>query len=110
VKTFLTRILSGLIYIVLVIGSLLIGPVAFGSVLFVFLILGLFEIHDISMRSGHFPQKSTFIIIGILIYLLNILIIWDYLPVEYLVLNFGFLLLPFIVELFRKVKEPVVNI
>lgn len=109
-KTFFTRILSGLIYIVLVIGSLFIGPFAFGSVLFVFLILGLLEIHDISKRSGHFPQKITFIILGLSIYLLNILILWEYLPVKYLVLNLGLLLTPFIVELFRKVKDPVVNL
>ena len=109
-KTFLTRFLSGLIYVGLVIGSLLLGPVVFGSVLFILLIIGLLEIYEISKLSGHYPQRNTFLLVGLLVYLLNVLVIWEYLPVKYLVLNLGLILLPFIVELFRKVKDPVQNL
>ena len=109
-KTILTRTLSGSIYIVLIIGSILIGPVAFGSVLFVFLIIGLLEIYDISKISGHYPQRNIFLMIGLTVYLLNVLVIWEYLPVKYLVLNLGLILLPVIIELFRKVIDPVQNL
>lgn len=109
-KTILTRTLSGLIYIVLIIGSILIGPVTFGSVFFVFLIIGLLEIYDISKISGHYPQRNIFLMIGLAVYLLNVLVIWEYLPIKYLVLNLGLILLPFLIELFRKVKDPVQNL
>jgi len=109
VKTFLTRTLSGIIYIVLVIGSILTGPVAFGSLLFVFLIIGLLEFHEVSKISGHFLKRNIFTIPCLLVYLLNVLIIWEYLPIKYLALNSGLVLFPFIIELFRNAKDPVRN-
>ncbi len=109
-KTFLTRFLSGFIYVIIVIGSLFLSPIAFGAVMFVFVIIGLLEIYDILKISGQEPQRNTFLIIGQLIYLLNILIIWDYFPTKFLVINLGLILFPFIVELFRKVKNPVQNL
>lgn len=109
-KTFLTRFLSGFIYVILVLGSIILGPVAFGAVLFVFLTICLLELYDIIKISGNNPHRNTFLIVGQLIYLLNILVMWDYFPLKFLVINLVLILFPFLVELFKKSKDPVQNL
>jgi len=109
VKTFFIRLFSGFIYVALIIGSLFIGPIVFGSVLLVILVIGLLEMFDISKIAGYSLQKNIFLITGLLIYLLNVLVIWEYLPVKYFLLNMGVIMFPFILELFRKVKNPIQN-
>lgn len=106
-KTFFFRLSSGLIYVILILGSLLIGPIAFGALFFVFLIIGLLELFDILKLSGNNPSRNTFLIIGQIVYVLNLLVIWNYFPVKFLILNIGLILIPFIIELFRKEKDPV---
>ncbi len=109
-KTFLTRFLSGFIYVALIIGSLFLGPIVFGNVLFVFVAIGLLEIYEISRISGASPQRNIIFISGLLLYGLNVLVIWDYLPAKYLSINLAVIMIPFILELFRKAKHPVQNI
>lgn len=109
-KTFLTRFLSGFIYVALILGSLFLGPIVFGTVLFVFVAIGLLEIYEISRISDATPQKSILLLSGLLLYCLNVFVIWDYLNVEYLTINLGIVMIPFILELFKKAKHPLQNL
>lgn len=109
-KTFFFRLSSGLIYVILILGSILIGPIAFGLLFFILLIICLLELYDVMKISGNNPDRNTFLIIGQIVYVLNLLIIWNYFPIKFLVLNIGLILIPFIIELFRKAKDPVQNL
>lgn len=109
-KTFLTRFLSGFIYVALIIGSLFWGPIVFGNILFVFVAIGLLEIFDMSKLSDASPQRNILLLCGLLLYGLNVLVIWDYLPTKYLSINLAIIMIPFILELFRKAKHPIQNL
>lgn len=86
------------------------GPIAFGAVLFAFLLIGLLEIFEISKIAGCSLKRTLFLITGLLIYITSILVIWEYLPVKYFLIISGIILLPFIFELFNKVKDPIQNL
>jgi len=110
VKTFLIRVLSGFIYVALILGSLFLGPVFFGFVILVFLVIGLLEVYEISKIPGCSLQRGTLLVIGLLVYSLSVLVIWNYFPAVFLVFNLGIILIPFILELFNKVKDPFQNL
>ncbi len=86
------------------------GPIPFGSVLFAFLILGLLEIYEISKTGDYSLNRTVYIITGMLIYFFSVLVLWQYLPIKFLLLNVGIILLPFTFELFNKIKDPIQNL
>ncbi len=109
-KTIITRTISGLIFIILIIGSIFLGPMAFGFVFLVFLVLGMLELLNMAKIAGYKPAVAQVIITAILLYDLVLLYIYGYIPVQWVATGVPLLFLLFIFELYRKTKTPLQNI
>lgn len=109
-KTLLTRAFSGTVYVILIMGSIIWGPFAFGILFLFFLVLSLLEFNKLALKAGFKPEKFTFLSVGIILYLLVLLYSWDYLAPASLLLSLPLLFLIFIVEVFRKEARSFGNI
>ncbi len=107
INNFLLRTITGLLFVVLVIGSILLNQYVFGGLFLIFTILGMDEFYRLVENDKVKPQKISGIITGALIYICL-----------FTIYDFGFnlfillaLLFPVIIfELFRKKENPVINI
>lgn len=109
-KTFIIRSISGLVYVLLVIGSILLGKYAFVAVFGILSSYTLFEFYRLAQRGGNKPQ--TFLGIIISIYLFTSFFLFDY-HIEKRSIFLGLIpmiILSPIVELFKESKNPVQNI
>ena len=106
-KPIITRTISGAVYIILMMGSVLVGPIAFGTVLFVFLILCLTEFKKMFEKTDNPIEAANFILSGILIYLIVILFLLDVWGMSYLLLIILVIFKLIIGELFKEHKNPI---
>ena len=109
-KPILIRTFSGGIYTLLILVSIFMGAKFFGSLLLVFLFLSLMEFHRMLSFGDIKPDKVTFIFAGIFSYLIHLSYLLNYLEATYLYLILPVIFLMIIVELFRKTKNPFINI
>ncbi len=109
-KTIITRTISGLVFIILIIGSIFLGPFTFGFVFLVFLVLGLLEMLNMIKSAGYKPATAQVLITAILLYDIVLLYIWNYIPAKWLIVSVPVIFLIFIFELYRKSKTPFQNI
>lgn len=109
-KTIITRTISGLVFIILIIGSIFLGPFTFGFVFLVFLVLGMMELLNMIKIAGYNPATVPVIVTAILIYDVVLLYIWGYFPVSWVAAGVPLLFLIFIFELYRKSDTPIQNI
>lgn len=109
-KPIVTRTISGAVYIVLMLGSVLVGPLTFGLVQFIFLILCLTEFKNMFEQTDHPIKSASFILSGILIYLIVILYLFDIWGMGYLLLIILVIFKLIIGELFKEHKNPIVSI
>jgi phosphatidate cytidylyltransferase len=110
VSPILVRTFSGLIYILIILGSVLLGPVAFGFSFLAFLVLCKTEYVRIFANAGISINKFTFILIGTLTYILVVLNFWGYIGRDWLFLLLPLVYLIYIIELFRNKTNPVLNL
>ena len=109
-KILLTRTISGVVYVVLIIASILWGPVAFGTLFLVFLVISMIEFYKLALFGGYKPGKFSFFASGIIFYILVLLYLWGYVNQYILLLGFPFIFIIFIAEIFRKESNPFENI
>lgn len=104
------RTLSGIGFILIIIGALKGGPLTF-YILFA-LVTGfcLFEFYNLALKNGAEVQKVTGIITGLVIFSTNFLIAGRYLDNYWLLGIIPFIFLIFIKELYRNKKNPFRNI
>jgi phosphatidate cytidylyltransferase len=123
----ITRSLSGAVFVILVIGSILIHPLAFAGVFFIITLLGLWEFFNLFSGGKYSPNRWLGIISGGIIYLLfclvhpslnsllikndNLFSIFGFLSlffdaVIFLIIS-GFLFI--LAEIFRKKETPFEN-
>ncbi len=109
-KNLLTRTLSGAIYATLILVSIFWGPMAFGFLLFVFLLLSLREFLILTKKGG--IQLPGFLIYftGIISFGLVTLFSLGYIPLQFLVIIIPLVFLLFIAELYGKLESPIQNI
>jgi len=104
VKNFLIRTASGFIYALLTLGSIAAGPVYFGTLLFLFLIISLAELRKISEAEGFKINSLLFLLPAFLVYLL--IFYASFLHKAYLFLGLlGLVHLYLIAQLFTKEKS-----
>ena len=109
-KNVLTRSLSGLLLIIIVIGSVWMNSVT-NFLLFLFiLIFGLFEFYRFAKAGDFKPNDKIGIATGIIIYGLSYFIAAGILPINMFILVLPLLLFIPILELYRQKKNPIVNI
>jgi len=109
-KTLITRTISGLVFIILIIGSIFLGPFAFGFVFLVFLVLGMMELLNMVKIAGYKPATVPVLVTAILLYDIVLLYIWNYIPAQWIIISVPLIFLIFIFELYRKSKTPIQNI
>ncbi|MBN2667644.1 MAG: phosphatidate cytidylyltransferase [Bacteroidales bacterium] len=109
-KNILVRSLSGLFFIVLVLGSELFS--SFSSyILFLFvLIFGLREFYRFGRYQENHPNMPIGIVTGIVIYTLSYLIAGNVLPLKAYILVIPFIIFIPILELYRQKSQPINNI
>ncbi len=106
----LKRTISGIAFILIMVGALMAGPLTFYILFAVITVLCLFEIYKLADVTDANTQKVTGIIAGLVIFSLNFLIAAGFIGTTWLlaVLPFPFLVL--IRELYRKDANPFRNI
>lgn len=109
-KEVLTRSLSGLLFIGVIIGSIIWSQYSVAIVFLAVSIFALYEFYKLMNTAGFTPHKITGLLCGITIYGLLALHSFNWLPLHTLSIIFPLLVVIVIVELFRKQKYPISNI
>ncbi len=109
-KTIITRTITGSIFVALVIGSILLGPLFFAGVFLVFGVAGLYEFFRIMEKENIKPQKFEVIIFSIILYLTIILVINNMINENWLLINIITITFLFVNELYRNREKPFISI
>ena len=109
-KTLITRSLTGIVFITVILGSLILGKLTF-AVLFLAILIGcLFEFHGLIKDPAQSPNRVIGILSGTIIFGVSYLVTaFDYSSNLFFIL-FPVLLLFFITELYRKKENALQNI
>ena len=103
----ITRSITGLIYISLVMGGIFLGPIAFAGVFLLFAAAANWEFIQLSRYIKIYPEKITAFISGIVLYSTVTLYTLNIVDFYILLLNLFTLISVCIIELFRKQNNPV---
>ena len=104
------RTATGLLLLILVIGSILANSLAFLVVFFIILVTTQYEFYRMLTRAKIRPQTVIGIIIGVFLYLSSFLVAIGFMPSKMFVLFFPLLSLVFVNELFFNENRPIHNI
>jgi phosphatidate cytidylyltransferase len=110
VNNFLLRTITGFVYVVLLVGSVLLGRITFFLFFQVILVLGLLEFYNLSAVAGAAPQKIYGTAIGSLTFLLSFLFAGDMVDEKVFLLLIPFYNGIFAFELYRQKSAPFTNI
>jgi phosphatidate cytidylyltransferase len=112
-NNFITRTITGALFIIVVVGSAIWNFWAFAAVFGIFVIFGIWEFYNMIARKNILPQKLFGVFIGLLLYSVSILNIEGMLSkfTEYfsLLIIIAFCIV-FIIELYKKSENPFQNI
>jgi len=109
-SNFLQRTITGAIFIILIIGSILWNHYAFSLVFLIFTILGVTEFYSIISKTGSKPYGFSGIIISALLFLICSYIAISNSNIHFILIILPLLFIDFIIELFRNHKTPIQNI
>ena len=109
-KEFWKRSISGLLFAVVLMGAILLGPWSFALLFGLFTIFILREFYQLAKHSGISPQKYTGLVIGGLIFLSTFLNAKGFISVNMTGIYLSMLFLVPAVELFRAKKNGIENI
>lgn len=105
-----TRTLTGIVFITIIIGSIIISKYLF-MIVFAFVnILALKEFYQLAEKDGISLQKYNGIVTGSILYLSLSLFSFGDIEFRWLLINFFTVVLIFIEELYRKKQQPIANI
>jgi phosphatidate cytidylyltransferase len=108
VKNLITRSISGIVFIGIVIGSILLGQYTFTALMLVLSIIGLLEF--VKMAQKYLSSSKDLVILllsGILCFVLIATVGASWIETKYLVLIIAVFLIPFIYTLFSTLKNPL---
>ena len=106
----ITRTITGGIFVILVVGSILLNHYLFSIVFFVFTILGVAEFYTIVGKEQFKPQRNVGIIISAIVYIFAAYISICNHTISLLFFLIPLLFIPFIIELFRNKPFPIANL
>ena len=109
-KNILTRTITGIIFITIIIGSICLSIYTFMAVFLLITILGLLEFYKMAATDTAIPQRSSGIVIGSLLFLTIALYAHHLIGFSFVIINLGLAFLVFIIELYRKKDHPFTNI
>ena len=109
-KNVLTRSLSGLLLIIIVIGSVWFNSFS-NFLLFLFiLIVGLFEFYRFAKAANYYPNDKLGIASGVVFYSISYLVAAHILPLSIFAIIIPMLIFISISEMYRRKKNPISNI
>jgi phosphatidate cytidylyltransferase len=110
VNSFVKRTITGVVFVILIIGSVVLSQLVFAGLFFLVTIGGLFEFLRISKALGGNVSKVALILSATFVYTLITSVEFGFTTPD--VLMYGLLVFPFIVvfELFRNSKSPLSNV
>ena len=102
-RNFLQRTLFGIIFVVIIVGSIILSPWLFALVLFIVNILGLNEVINLVIgdRELRTRVRPLLLLIGLLFFILISLVALGFIHSKYLILSLGVAVLPFLHALFE---------
>ena len=109
-KNVLTRSLSGLLLIIIVITAVWFNSISNFLLFLAILIVGLFEFYRFAKSLDYYPNEKIGIAVGVITYTLSYLVAANILMLNVFVLILPLLLFVFIMELYRQKKHPIINI
>lgn len=108
-KNFIQRVAFGIIYLVIIIGSLFLGKFAFGGVFLLVNLIALYEFYALSIASGAYPPVIPSLITGGAAFILAFLVSADMADPKLLLLIIPFIILIFILALFSDKPDVMKN-
>ena len=109
-NNFFTRALTGIVFVIVLLGAILLNQYTFCSLFIIITILGLWEFYRLNSNERHKPQKYFGTLIGIVLFITSYIeasrdVIFPFIMVIY---GLGFMV--FIFEIYRNTEKPFVNI
>lgn len=104
------RTVTGIVLVVLVIAAIITHQYLFALIFLMFTIIGLWEFYSLVEKAGIFPNKTAGIIAGVVLFVTNAMVSVNMLDIELLLLNFIFIFVIFLLELYRNIPNPFTNI
>jgi phosphatidate cytidylyltransferase len=108
-KNFIQRVAFGIIYLVIIIGSLFMGKFAFGFIFLLINLIALHEFYSLSRSSGAFPAVIPSMITGGAVYILSFLVSSHMADPVLLLLVIPFIIFIFILALFSDKPDIMKN-
>jgi len=110
VKNFYTRTITGIFFVAIIIGSMLLHPVSFASVIYILMLGGMIEYYRM-VNTGHIhPQKALGLIAGSVVYLVPVVAAQGLISPKYLAILPALIFVFFFAEIFRNTSNPAHNI
>lgn len=109
-NNFVTRTITGSVFVIILVGSVILGQPFFGILFAIIALAGMLEFYKLIAKSGYKPQAVSGLILGLSLYIsLAFLSGQDYFS-RLFNINILILLLVFVIELYRKTETPFQNI
>lgn len=109
-KNLITRSITGTLYVVFILGSIVLGQYWFAGLFLVISSIANWEFNTMISNHRIIPYKPVTIIAGIVLYASNTLIAFDLFNFTFLLINVPFISAILIAELFRRKEDPFGNI
>lgn len=109
-SNFVKRTITGALFVIVLLGSIVFHPVSFGLLFSLVIILGLYEFYELVKRSGAQPLRYIGILLSVLFFWAMFFIAKNVLPAGYLLLFLPLVFGVFVIELFRNKPNPYTNI
>jgi phosphatidate cytidylyltransferase len=110
VNNLITRSITGSIFVILVVASILLSHYFFSVVFLLFTILGVAEFYTIVSKEDYMPQRIVGIAISIVIFCIFSLISITNSNIKLLLILIPLFFIPFLIELFSNKKHVIYNL
>jgi phosphatidate cytidylyltransferase len=110
VKELVLRITTGLVFLIIVIGAILLNPYTLASLFYVVGVLGMLEYYSLVKIGGYHPQGTLGVITGTALYVTIELVKLKVGGTAIVSLSIPFFMAIFVYELYRKRPDPFTNI
>ncbi len=99
-----------MVLVLVVVAAVLLGQQVFSALFLLLTAVGLWEFYSLVEKAGIYPNKAAGLLAGVVLFISNALTATGAVPLEWLLLNFIFIFLIFLFELYRKDPNPFTNI
>jgi len=110
VSNFLTRTITGTLFVVVIVGSIIISHHLFSIVFLVITMLTLSEYYSLIKTEEVNPAKTLGMLLGSMVFLSFSLVAAETIPIKYLYLIIPMIILVYVFELYRNSKYSIANI